>query len=81
MGKQTLMLWCRLENVDNLRLPSDMDWHFILQWSQWGEKTDNEIYFNPIEELDIEVGYWVILMKFVYLCFYFRFSTFTITTS
>ena len=55
MGKQSIVLTCRLENVTNLRLPGDEDWYFILQCGQCGEKTDNEIYFNPVEVLEIEV--------------------------
>ncbi|CAI2381229.1 unnamed protein product [Moneuplotes crassus] len=54
MGKTKLYVSCRLENVDNLRLPGDDDWYFILQCGNCGMNTDTEVYFNPVEEIEME---------------------------
>ena len=53
MGKQTLVLRCRLENVDELHLPKDEEWCFIMSCSQCGEKA-GEQYFNAVEEYEME---------------------------
>mmetsp|Transcript_739 Transcript_739/g.878 ORF Transcript_739/g.878 Transcript_739/m.878 type:complete len:157 (+) Transcript_739:14-484(+) len=54
MGKIKLYATCKLENVTNLRLPEDDDWYFILKCSQCGAETENEVYFNKIEEHEME---------------------------
>ena len=68
MVKQIVKLVCKLENVTNLRLPDDEDWYFILQCGQCGEKTSNEIYFNSIEELEMQVSGLTYYLNYYCLC-------------
>ena len=65
MGKQRLYVSCKLENVTNLRLPADDDWYFILQCTNCGLNTENEVYFNPVEETEMEVRLVFIFTSFL----------------
>ena len=54
MVKLEVQVNATLENLSNLHLTEEDDWHFKVKCTQCGEEAENVIYFNLVEKHKIE---------------------------